>query len=174
MSLPITTGTYEPLNPGPVVRFERTFPYPVTAVWDAVTDPARLEQWFPTSVEFDHLRAGEPITFRFADDRFPVMSGELREVSAPTRLVFSWGEDVLTFDLEERDGGAGCRLAFSVVLDSAEKAARDAAGWDDCLDMLDDVVSGEGPQRSPKARRWEERYAEYKRLGLPATAPIPE
>jgi uncharacterized protein YndB with AHSA1/START domain len=173
MSLPIT-GTYEQSNGSPVVRFERTFPHPVAAVWNAVTDPARLGQWFPTSVEFDQLQAGEPITFRFAEDRYPAMSGELREVSAPGRLVFTWGDDVLTFELEERDGGAACRLAFSVVLDSAEKAARDAAGWDDCLDRLEEAVSGQSPQRSQESGSWEERYAEYKRLGLPATAPIPE
>jgi hypothetical protein len=80
----------------------------------------------------------------------------------------------LTFELAQRDGGAACRLAFSVILDSVDKAARDAAGWDDCLDMLDEVVSGETPQRPSATDRWEGYYAEYKRRGLPATAEIPQ
>jgi uncharacterized protein YndB with AHSA1/START domain len=172
--MPNATGTYEQVNGSPVVRFERTFPHGVAQVWAAITDPARLEQWFPTTVEFDELSEGTPITFRFAEDRYPSMSGAFREVSPPERLVFTWGDDVLTFELEQRDGGAACRLAFSVVLDSADKAARDAAGWDDCLDMLDLVVSGEARERPAQSESWRTRYDEYKRQGFPATAAIPE
>jgi len=172
--MPEATGTYEEIDGRPVVRFERTFPHPIAEVWDAVTTPHRLEKWFPTSVEFARLRAGEPITFRFAMDRFPPMSGEIREVAAPTRLVFTWGGDELTFELAETEGGAACRLSFTVALDSAGKAARDAAGWDDCLDMLSEVVSGETPRRPSKSPGWQDRYAQYRAGGLPATAPIPE
>jgi uncharacterized protein YndB with AHSA1/START domain len=172
--MPTATGTYEQLDGSPVVRFERTFPHPVTQVWEAITDPARLGKWFPTSVEFAALRAQEPITFRFAEDRYPSMTGTFREVIPHQRLVFTWGDDVLIFELSERDGGAACRLAFSVLLDGADKAARDAAGWDDCLDMLDRVVSGNTPERPWKPESWRARYDEYKRRGFPATAAVPE
>jgi uncharacterized protein YndB with AHSA1/START domain len=170
-----STGSYEQIDGSPVVRFERTFPHPVAQVWDAVTDPACLAQWFPTTVEFGALRAGEPITFRFAEDRYPAMDGVFREVEPPHRLVFTWGDDVLTFELEPRDGDetAACRLAFSVVLDSADKAARDAAGWDSCLDSLSEVVAGDGPRPSSPGR-WQAYYDEYRSRGLPASAPIPE
>ena len=60
------------------------------------------------------------------------------------------------------------------MLDSADKAARDSAGWDDCLDMLDGVVAGETPERPWKPESWRARYDEYKRQGFPATAPIPD
>jgi uncharacterized protein YndB with AHSA1/START domain len=172
--MPNATGTYEQIDGRPVVRFERTFPHAVARVWDAITDPARLEHWFPTTVEFAELAPGARITFRFAEDRFPAMAGAFREVSPPRRLSFTWGEDVLTFELEERDGGAACRLSFSVALDSADKAARDAAGWDDCLDMLDIVVAGATPERPWKSESWQARYDEYKQQGFPATAPIPQ
>src|SRR6185437_7871204 len=171
--MPTATGTYEQIDGSPVVRFERTFPHAPAQVWDAITDPGRLAQWFPTTVEFDELRPGAPITFRFAEDRYPAMSGDFREVSAPRRLSFTWGEDVLTFELSERDGGAACRLSFSVVLDSADKAARDSAGWDDCLDTLARVVSGENPDARSTSESWRARYDEYKRRGFPATAAIP-
>jgi uncharacterized protein YndB with AHSA1/START domain len=172
--MPTATGTYDQVDGSPVVRFERTFPHAATQVWDAISDPDRLARWFPTTVEFDELRAGAPITFRFAEDRYPPMSGAFREVSPPRRLSFTWGDDVLTFELQERDGGAACRLSFSVVLDSADKAARDAAGWDDCLDMLDAVVAGGTAERPRKSESWRARYDEYKRQGFPATAAIPE
>jgi Activator of Hsp90 ATPase homolog 1-like protein len=102
------------------------------------------------------------------------MRGEFREVSAPRRLSFTWGEDELSFELEERDGGAACRLSFEVVLDAAGKAARDAAGWDDCLDMLAIVVSGEAPARPSESAGWRARYDQYKGRGFPADAPLPQ
>lgn len=168
-----TTGTYSELDGSPVVRFERTFPHPAPAVWEAITDPAALQEWFPTTVEFDRLEQGAPIAFRFADDAYPPMSGEVLELQPPHRFSFTWGDDRLTFELEPRDGGA-CRLTFSVALDSADKAARDAAGWDQCLDMLGVVVDGRTPQRPAPSDDWRVYYEEYRRLGLPATAPIPE
>ena len=172
--MPTATGTYDQVDGSPVVRFERTFPHAATQVWEAITDSDRLAQWFPTTVEFDELRVGAPIVFRFTDHPIGPMSGVFREVSPPRRLSFTWGDDVLTFELSERDGGRACRLAFSVLLDSADKAARDAAGWDDCLDMLEAVLSGEAPERPSRSGSWKARYDEYKRQGFPASAPIPE
>jgi hypothetical protein len=68
---------------------------------------------------------------------------------------------------EQIQGGAACRLAFSVVLDSADKAARDSAGWDDCLDMLDQVVDGRTPERPYLSDKWRGYYEEHKRRGFP-------
>jgi uncharacterized protein YndB with AHSA1/START domain len=169
-----TTGTYKELDGRPVVRFERTVPHPPTDVWDAITDPAQLREWFPTTVEFERLEPGAPIAFRFEHDAYPPMAGEVLEVLAPRRLSFTWGEDRLTFELEPSADGGACRLSFSVVLDSADKAARDAAGWDQCLDMLGLVVDGRTPERPAPSGDWRVYYEEYKRLGLPATAPIPD
>ena len=172
--MPTATGTYDQIDGSPVVRFERTFPHASAQVWDAITEPARLAAWFPTTVEFAQLRVGAPITFRFTDHPIEPMSGTFREVTPPRRLSFTWGDDVLTFELEDRDGGASCRLSFSVALDSADKAARDAAGWDDCLDTLGTVVAGQTPSRPGMSDSWRARYDEYKRKGFPATAPIPQ
>jgi uncharacterized protein YndB with AHSA1/START domain len=169
-----TTGRYEHIDGSPVVRFERTFPHAVEAVWDAVTDPRRLEQWFPTTVEFGALATGAPITFRFAQGGYPPMSGVIVVVEPQRRLIFTWGDDELTFELEPRDGGSACRLRFSVVLDSADKAARDSVGWEGCLDGLGDVVAGRAPERPAPDGRWKAHYEEYRRMGLPATAPIPD
>jgi uncharacterized protein YndB with AHSA1/START domain len=169
-----TTGTYEERNGQPVVRFERTFPYPVKAVWEAITDPAELAAWFPTTVEFDHLAPGVTIAFRFENDAYPPMSGEVLEVVPSRRLEFTWGPDRLTFELEPIEHGAACRLSFSVALDSAGKAARDSAGWEQCLDTLEVVVSGGTVKRPMASEVWREYYDQYRRLGLPASAPLPD
>src|SRR4051794_33724155 len=117
-----TSGHYTSVDGQPVVRFERTFPHPVEAVWQAITNPVQLERWFPTTVEFQALAPGSPITFKFAQDldgdRYPPLEGEFAAVEPPRRVAFTWGEDRLTFELEERDGGAACRLSLTVVLDS--------------------------------------------------------
>jgi uncharacterized protein YndB with AHSA1/START domain len=169
-----TTGHYALVGGAPVVRFERTFPHPVDAVWDAITDSRQLGEWFPTSVEFEALAPGAPIEFRFAEDRYLAMHGEVLEVRPRERLAFTWGDDRLTFELEPREQGSACRLAFSVVLDSEDKAARDSAGWGACLDMLDQVAGGTSPERPAGSGQWEAYYEEYRRQGLPATAEIPQ
>ena len=55
-------------------------------------------------------------------------------------LAYSWGEDHLRWELEPR--GAGTRLVLTHTFDDRLKAARDAAGWDLCLDALTSSLSG--------------------------------
>jgi uncharacterized protein YndB with AHSA1/START domain len=168
------SGRYEHSDGRPVVSFERTFPHPRPAVWAAITEPSHLQKWFPTTVAYGRLRAGEPIAFRFESHDLPDMSGEFRVVDEPHRLVFTWGDDVLTFELAERDGGASCRLSFSVTLDAAGKAARDSAGWESCLDMLEITAAGDTPGRPAGTGEWEQYYAHYRDAGFPATAELPQ
>lgn len=176
--MPTVTGAYERIDGAPVIRFERTFPHPVDAVWSAITDPAELERWFPTTVQFTRLAVGEPIAFRFAGDAYPPMTGQFTEVDPPRRLAFTWGDDVLAFELSaagpaEAPGSApACRLSFTVALDDAAKAARDGAGWDQCLDMLAVVAGGGAPPRPAHSADWEDYYAQYKARGFPASAEI--
>jgi hypothetical protein len=102
------------------------------------------------------------------------MSGRVIDVEPSRRLVFSWGEDELTFELGPCEDESECRLSLSVALDSADKAARDAAGWDQCLDMLHEVAGGRSPRRPAPTEAWRAYYDVYKERGLPATAPIPQ
>jgi uncharacterized protein YndB with AHSA1/START domain len=177
-----TTGTYSEHGGQPVVRFERTVPHPVDLVWEAVTDPTQLGEWFPTTVHFERLEPGAAIEFEFEQADYPPMSGQVLEVQPGRRLSFTWGSDQLTFELESRDQGAACRLVLSVALDSSDKAARDSAGWEQCLDMLAVTLAGGIPERLPEGiperpttgGSWRAYYEEYKRLGLPARAPLPE
>ena len=57
------------------------------AVWEAITAPDQLPQWFGADVDFDLVPGGEA-TFRGHDgDR---RRGVVEEVDAPRRLVFRW------------------------------------------------------------------------------------
>jgi hypothetical protein len=61
---------------------------------------------------------------------------------------------------------------------SLDKAARDSAGWESCLDTLAQVAAGSRPERpapgGAPSDDWRRYYREYKQEGLPATAAIPE
>jgi len=166
-------GTYESVEGRPAVRFERRLAHPIDAVWRAVTEPAELAHWFPGEVTVD-LRPGGRMTF--SDEGFTSLDGEVTELDPPRLFAFSWGDDHLRFELEPADGGAGCVLRFTHVLDASDRAARDAAGWHVCLDLLELRLAGT-PTTPPTAvatEEWRRHYDEYRWRGLPTGAPVPE
>jgi uncharacterized protein YndB with AHSA1/START domain len=166
-------GTYEPVDGRPALRFERRLAHPIDVVWRAVTEPAELAHWFPGAVGVD-LRLGGRMTF--ADEGFTSQEGEVTELDPPRVFAFSWGDDDLRFELEPTDGGAGCVLRFTHVIDASDRAARDAAGWHVCLDLLERHLAG-APTTGPgpeATEEWRRRYDEYRSRGLPAGAPVPQ
>lgn len=172
----MTQASYAMIDEHPVLRLERRIAHPVEAVWRAVTKPSELAHWFPCEVEVD-LRVGGQMKFVFPRMTLPdtpsTMLGEVTELDPPRRFSFLWGEDHLHFALEPIDDGAGCLLLFTVELGSADKAARDGAGWTTCLDGLERRLAGEQVRRPEDGEAWHNHYEEYKRRGFPATAPLP-
>jgi uncharacterized protein YndB with AHSA1/START domain len=166
--------TYESIGGRPALRFERRIAHPVEAVWGAITEPAELEQWFPTTVGGE-MRAGGELTFTFVKHDIPPMTGAVTDFDPPSLLAFYWGEDHLRFELSPADDLAHTDLRFTVLLDSADKAARDGAGWHGCLDRLDASLDG-ADEHTLKAINdgWREHYDEYAGRGFPATAPVPD
>jgi uncharacterized protein YndB with AHSA1/START domain len=85
------------------VEREVVVPAEPDAVWEALTDPERLEEWFATEVELDPVPGGEGI-FRWGDGE--ERRATVREAEPEERLVLDWddgGEVVL--ELEEVEGG---------------------------------------------------------------------
>jgi uncharacterized protein YndB with AHSA1/START domain len=169
-------ASYELIDARPTLRFERRLAHPVKEVWRAITEPDQLGEWFPCQVEVD-LRVGGSMKFVFAQMTLPdgasTMLGEVTELDPERRFSFTWGEDHLHFSLEPIEDGAACLLRFTVELDSADKAARDGAGWHSCLDGLERLLDGDRSARPSDGDAWREHYEEYKRRGFPATAPLP-
>ncbi|GAA4984164.1 hypothetical protein GCM10023205_62680 [Yinghuangia aomiensis] len=161
-----------PVDDGqPAVRLRRTYPHPVGRVWEFVSDPAELARWFPSRVAIDPKPGGE-VRFSF-DAGMPDSTGEVLAAEAPRHLAFTWGPDELRFDLEAFDGGT--RLTLTNVLAEENTAARNAAGWDVCLDALDAAARGEaydGPHAGPTPE-WRAYYAGYVTAGFPSGAPVP-
>ena len=77
-------GTYLEHEGRPAVRFIRRYPHPAERVWAAVSEPAGLRHWFPSTVELEP-RAGGRIAFH-DDPNLPAPSGP----SSPTTRRGSW------------------------------------------------------------------------------------
>jgi len=165
-------GTYTTVDGRPAVRFERRLAHPPAAVWRMVTDPAELQHWFPCEVELE-LRPGGPMRFTFSPDL--VLDGEVVELDEPRRFAFMWGADLLRFELDA-DGDATRLTMLHVLYEEGEDAAaKTAAGWHVCLDVMERRLAGEevAPPGGGPTPEWQARYDEYVGRGVPSGAEIP-
>lgn len=137
----------------PVLRFERFLPRPVDEVWRAVTDPDQLRSWFPTRIEIDRWEKGAALTHHFDGQSQRPLPGTVLECSEPHRLVFTWGEDTISFELTPTEGGTAFVLTEQL---GAARAARNAAGWEVCLERLVDGTVGE--DWAPRFQRYSAAY----------------
>jgi uncharacterized protein YndB with AHSA1/START domain len=147
----------------PAVRLERYLADPPEVVWGALTEREQLRSWFPCDVvvEGGVWTVGAAIAFPFPPDVMDLtLTGEVLDAEAPRVLAFTWGEEVLRFELSPHDGGT--RLVLIDEL-SPGAAARNAAGWDDCLDRLS------GLQPAPDA--WRTHFGAYSAKFEPALGP---
>jgi len=90
---------------GDPVEIERDIVFPASPaeVWEALTEPERLEEWFASEVSLDARPGGEGV-FRWGDgdERRAVV----RELEPEERLVLDWEDDgQVVLELEEVDGG---------------------------------------------------------------------
>jgi uncharacterized protein YndB with AHSA1/START domain len=147
----------------PAVRLERYLPDPPAVVWQALTEREQLRSWFPSDVIVSGGRwdVGAAITFPFPPEVMDLtLTGEVLEVDEPHLLAFSWGEDTLRFELSAE--GDGTRL---VLIDElpAGAAARNAAGWERCLDRLAGL--------EPAPDGWQPRFERYAAAFEPTLGP---
>ena len=145
------------------VRLERRMSDPPGRVWSALTNREELRKWFPCEVVVadGDWRVGASITFPFPPEVIDMtLTGEVLSLEEPELLAFSWGEEILRFELTP--DGSGTRLVLINYL-PPEAAARNAAGWDDCLDRL----GGEPPR--PDA--WRIRFDGYSSAFTPDLGP---
>jgi uncharacterized protein YndB with AHSA1/START domain len=134
----------------PTLRFERHLNRPVDVVWRAVTDPTEMRTWFPTRIEIDSWTIGAPLTHHFDGHDIDPLPGTVLEWDPPRRVSFTWGTDTITFELTAA-GDSGTTFVLTEELD-ASHAARNAAGWEACLDRLEI-----GAEQEP----WQTRFDRY-------------
>jgi uncharacterized protein YndB with AHSA1/START domain len=140
------------------LRFTRHLAHPVGKVWEALTDPKHLEAWFPDRIIGDLLTPGAALRFEHAAEQFPGFDGEVLTVEPPALVEFSWGTDIIRFELTPE--GDGCTLTLTDTIDELGKAARDGAGWHACLDVLEAVLDGTPPSFT-SGERWQAVHPGY-------------
>jgi uncharacterized protein YndB with AHSA1/START domain len=139
------------------LRFTRRLPHPPEKVWRALTEPEHLAVWFPTDIEGER-RAGAPLRFVFREGEGPTIDGEMIACDPPSLLALRWGGDELRFEL--RPEGGGTLLTFVNTFDELGRAARDAAGWHACLDVLAHHLDGRQAPWNP-GERWSQVHPSY-------------
>jgi uncharacterized protein YndB with AHSA1/START domain len=159
----MTDATLLTDRPRPAVLLERHLSDPPDVVWRALTEREQLRSWFPCDVILSGGRweVGAAITFPFPPEVMDrTLTGEVLEVDEPNVLAYTWGEDTLRFELSAE--GDGTRL---VLIDElpAGAAARNAAGWETCLDRLEGI--------EPAPDGWQPRFEHYAAAFEPTLGP---
>jgi uncharacterized protein YndB with AHSA1/START domain len=170
-------GTIEEVDGGYTLRFERRLAHPVEKVWDAITRPERITEWFGEGeVELDLVEGG---AFRIrttgppelveaiiaeAGDAALVSHDTVLRVDPPSLFEHTFGSDpgsIARWEL--RPDGDGTLLTLTHTEPPGfeiANAPRDLGGWHTVLDRLVGVVDG---RQVPWAKeQWEghrDRYA---------------
>jgi uncharacterized protein YndB with AHSA1/START domain len=144
--------------------FIRDLPHPPAKVWAALTDPERLDQWAPFAAARDLSTTGDTtLTAVDGPDRSDIGATVLR-ADAPELLEYTWGDDLLRWELSGVAGGTRLTLRHTM----AAKPGMDAmvaAGWHLCLAVLLRLLDGDpvGVIRGRDATRygWDDLRAGY-------------
>jgi uncharacterized protein YndB with AHSA1/START domain len=119
------------------LTFTRRFDHSPQKVWRAVTEEEHLAAWFPQKIKGE-WKAGAPL--RFESDGGDGFDGEVVAFDPPSMLELMWGTDRLR--IEVRPDGNGAVLTLTDTFVELGKAARDGAGWHECLARLGGDLDG--------------------------------
>lgn len=156
-------ATLEQNGPRYTLTVERRVAYSPEQVWRVVTDRALIKGWFPCDVDGE-WKVGAPLQFIFLHgegEGLPAeeLRGEVLLVDEPRCLEFRWGAHYLKYELEP--DGDGCRFRLSESFDDPSWGARNAAGWEMCLENLDSVLLGGGELITFAADVWKTKFKHY-------------
>jgi uncharacterized protein YndB with AHSA1/START domain len=116
---------------GGAVIYDVVFPSPPYRVWRALVEPEELAAWLMPSRGFEPVAGTR---FTMACDPLGQIDGEVLEVIPELRLSLRWagsfGETVVTFELERHGSGTRLRLTHR-GWDEAHAAFRERfdSGW---------------------------------------------
>lgn len=109
-------------------------------VWQALTDPAQLSEWAPFDADANLGTAGT--TAHLSTIGAPAAQTSETTVTraeAPSVLEYNWGDQILRWQLEPRNGGTRLTLWHNI---DRRFISMGAAGWHICLDVLDHLIGG--------------------------------
>lgn len=128
---------------GTSLRIVRRYSAPRKEVFEALTDPALLSQWFAPSDQFevyvDRFEAvpggSYRIEMRHQNGNVHTCIGNIQEINSPERLVYTWsweggemGETLVSWELKETNGETELILLHE-RFPNEEATARHMEGW---------------------------------------------
>ena len=154
------------------LAFERELPHSPEKVWRVLTERELLKQWFPCDIEGEWV-VGAKLKFHFLHGEGEglseeELSGEVLAVEPPRRLEFRWGKHFYVCELKPR--GDGCTFSFSDSFADSSEGARNAAGWELCLDNLDLLLDGAELAKFTM-EQWQSRFYYYAKLFQESAGP---
>jgi uncharacterized protein YndB with AHSA1/START domain len=160
-------GTLERTADGGVIRFERHLPYPIGDVWDAITNPARLADWwlpFDADITVDFREGGEMV-FAGRGQESVTMTCTILRIEPPMLLEHTHADaSYLRWELEPVDTGCVLRLSHFVTDTAGAIDSCYVVGLHASLARLEPCLAGR-----PVAWDWDafaEAQAHYARVGL--------
>ncbi|RLK49236.1 uncharacterized protein YndB with AHSA1/START domain [Microbacterium telephonicum] len=153
----------------PEIVIERRYDASPSAVWDALTTPARLGRWLGT-VTGEPRAVGDRFGVAFPDAPADAAAGTVVRCEAPHRIVVAWEwgtEAPSTVTVAIRVDGDGSRVVLAHRLAEPPHVADYGGGWEDCLQRLASLhggttahaVGGETP-------RWHDMQTQALDLGV--------
>jgi uncharacterized protein YndB with AHSA1/START domain len=137
------------------LRFARRLPHPPGKVWRAITEAEHLQAWFPQRI-VGEWAVGSWLRFESEHGHF---DGEVLRFEPESLVEFRWGPDTIRMEVTS-DGGIGSILTLVDTFSELGKAARDAAGWHTCIDVLEQHLAGTEAQWDLR-QRWETVHPGY-------------
>ncbi|MGV9215087.1 SRPBCC family protein [Micromonospora sp. RB23] len=137
---------------GATLVFVRDLPHPPAAVWAALTDPGQLAQWAPFLADRDLGSPGGAVLTLVDGETSAEQTAVVRRAEPPRLLEYTWGDDVLRWELTP--AGDGTRLTLRHTVADRGVLPMVAAGWHLCLDVADRLLDGDpvGPIRGAEAK----------------------
>lgn len=111
-------GVVDRTADGGVIRFERHLPYAIRDVWDAITDPVRLADWWlPSDADITvDLRPGGEMVFASRGEEPDTITFTILRVEAPMLLEHTHMDaSYLRWELEPVDTGCVLRVSHFVT-----------------------------------------------------------
>jgi uncharacterized protein YndB with AHSA1/START domain len=169
-------GSVEQIHGRWVLRFERRLPHPQQRVWDALTRPEQIAEWFGEGdIELDLVEGGKfevrttgppelvDAVIREAGEAALVQHNTVLRVEPPRVFEHTFGDpdSVVRWELTTDGDGTLLRLAHTEppTFATSKDGPRDLAGWHALLEQL--ALALDGRPGLWQIERWEALRDEY-------------
>ncbi|WP_144124516.1 SRPBCC family protein [Catellatospora sichuanensis] len=119
---------------------QRDLAHPPAKVWAALTEPGQLAQWAPFLADRDLGKAGAATLTMIDGEHAEDLPATVQRAEPPHLLVYTWGEDLLRWELTPTADGT--RLTLRHTMADRTWLPKVAAGWHLCLVVAGRMLDG--------------------------------